>query len=172
MILTSSPCLSLKYSSGTASICKWIGLPDHSMITWMLSVGLLILTTGAYLLSFLNYIDHIWGSHTMECFANFNNHKLTRFYSRYWNPDAESVDAFCHDWAGENNWLVPPVFLVPRVIRHLAECQSEVTLIVPEWVLSPFWPMFFGPQSLYSSFVKSTIIFSDVSGVFSSNRAF
>ena len=117
-------------------------------------------------LEFFNYIDHIWGPHTVDCFANFNNRKLTRFYSRYWNPDAEGVDAFCHDWAGENNWLVPPVFLVPRVIRHLAECKAEGTLIVPEWVSSPFWPMLFGPQSLYSSFVRCTIIFSDVSGVF------
>ena len=35
-----------------------------------------------------------------------------------------------------------------------------------EWVSSPFWSMFFGPQSLYSSYVKCTSIFSDVSGVF------
>ena len=129
------------------------------------------------------------------------------------------MDAFCHDWARENNWLVPPVFLVPRVIRYLAECQAEGILIFPEWVSSvtccvtcpylsnpyleipgclrsvvpaikkkddlfitrfflffcllsvsglliQFWPMLFGPQSLYSSFVKCTIIFSDVSGVF------
>ena len=76
------------------------------------------------------------------------------------------MDAFCHDWGGENNWLVPPVFLVPRVIRQSAECQTERSLIVPGWVSSPFWPMLFGPQSLYSSLVKSTIIFSDVSGVF------
>ena len=26
---------------------------------------------------------------------------------------------FCFDWAGENNWLVPPVSLVPRVIRSM-----------------------------------------------------
>ena len=76
------------------------------------------------------------------------------------------MEAFCHDCGGENNWLVPPVFLAPRVIGQLAECQAEGTLIVPEWVSSPFWPMLFGPQSLYSSYVKCTIIFSDVSGVF------
>ena len=83
-------------------------------------------------LEFFNYIDQMWGPHTLDCFANFNNCKLSRFYSRYWDLDAEGVDAFCHDWAGGNNWLVPPVFLVPRVIRHLAECQVEETLVVPE----------------------------------------
>ena len=55
---------------------------------------------------------------------------------------------------------------VRRVIRHLAECQLEGTLIVPECVSSSFWSMFFGFQSLYSSYVKCTSIFSDVSGVF------
>ena len=74
-------------------------------------------------LEFFNYIDHIWGPHTVDCFANFQYRKFTRFYSCYWNPDAEGVEAFCHDWGGENNWLVPPVFLVPQVIRHLAEYQ-------------------------------------------------
>ena len=76
------------------------------------------------------------------------------------------MEAFCHDCGGENNWLVPPVFLVPRVIRHLAEYQPEGTFIVPEWFSSPFWSMLFGPQFLYSSYVKCTSIFSDVSGVF------
>ena len=115
---------------------------------------------------FFNHIDLIWGPHTVDCFANFNNRKVTRFYFRYWNLEAEGVDAFCHDWGGENNWLVPPVFLVPRVIRHLAECKAEGTLIVPEWVSSPLRPMLFGPQSLYNSYVKCTIIFTDVTGIF------
>ena len=70
--------------------------------------------------------------------ANSHNSKLTRFYSRYWNPGCEGVDAFCYDWVGENNWLVPPVSLVPRVIWHLSHCKAVGTLIVPEWVSSPF----------------------------------
>ena len=117
-------------------------------------------------LEFFNHLDHIWGPHTVDCFANFNNRKLTKFYSRYWNPYAQGVDAFCHDWGKENNWLVPPVFLVPRVIRHLLECKAEETLIVPKWVSSPIWPMLFGPQSLCNPYVKCTIISTDVSGIF------
>ena len=80
-------------------------------------------------------------------------------------PGRRGCGCFFSDWGRENNWLVPPVLLVPRVIRHLAECQAEGTLIVFEWVSSPCWPMLFGPQSLYSN-VNCTIIFSDVSGVF------
>jgi hypothetical protein len=29
------------------------------------------------------------------------------------------VDAFAFDWSDENNWLVPPIGLVSRVINHL-----------------------------------------------------
>ena len=48
----------------------------------------------------LDFFDHISGPHTLNCFANSNNHKLPRFYSRYWNPEVEGVDAFCHDCMG------------------------------------------------------------------------
>ena len=58
------------------------------------------------------------------------------------------------------------MFLAPRVIRHLVECKAEGTLIVPKWVSSPFWPMLFGPQSLYNPYVKCAIIFTDVSRIF------
>ena len=96
---------------------------------------------------FFRLVDNIWGPHSVDRFANSHNRKLPRFFSRFWNPDSEGVDAFCVDWAGENNWLVPPVSLVPRVIRHLFVCRSMCTLIVPKWVSAPFWPMLFGPHS-------------------------
>ena len=57
---------------------------------------------------FFNHVDCIWGSHSVDRFANSHNRKLPRFFSRNWNPDSEGVDAFCYDWGGENNWLVPP----------------------------------------------------------------
>ena len=81
-------------------------------------------------------------------------------------PDSEGVDAFCQDWGGENNWLVPPVSLVPRVIRYLVVCQATGTLIVPKWVSSPFWPMLFGVHSPFRFCVKDSIIFTDVTGIF------
>ena len=114
---------------------------------------------------FFNHVDGIWGPHSVDRFANSHNSKLTRFCSRYWNPGCEGVDAFCYDWVGENNWLVPPVSLVPRVIRHLAHCKAVGTLIVPEWVSSPFWPMLCRIESHYHS-VKGIVTFTDVAGIF------
>ena len=34
-------------------------------------------------------------------------------------------------WAGENNWLVPPIFLIPIVLNHLAAFGGQGTLFVP-----------------------------------------
>ena len=99
---------------------------------------------------FFRHVDNIWGPHSVDRFAHSHNRKFnTQILFSFWNPDSEGVDAFCFDWAGENNWLVPPVSLVPRVTRHLfvCTCRSMGTLIVPRWVSAPFWPMLFGPHS-------------------------
>ena len=117
-------------------------------------------------LQFFNHVDSFWGPHSVDRFAKSHNTKLTRFYSRFWNRGCEGVDAFCCNWVGENNWLVPPVSLVPRVIRHIAHYKAVGTLIVPEWFSSPFWPMLFGFESPYHSLVQGVVKFTDVAGIF------
>lgn len=54
-------------------------------------------------------IDLVWGPHSIDRFANHLNAKLPRFNSRFSNPGAEGIDAFVMDWAGENNYVCPPV---------------------------------------------------------------
>ena len=71
------------------------------------------------------------GSAFLDRFANHENVQLPRFYSRFWCPGTERVDAFAVPWAGENNWLVPPIFLIPIVLNHLAAFGVEGTLFVP-----------------------------------------
>ena len=53
------------------------------------------------------------------------------------------VDAFTCDWADDNNLWIPPIHLIPRVIRHAQRTNSQGTLIVPKWVSSPFWLLLF-----------------------------
>ena len=87
------------------------------------------------------WLDSLWGPHTVDRFADYNNRQLPRFNSRCWNPGSEAVDAFTVDWSCENNWWCPPVSLVPRVIGHAESCMARGTLIVPEWMSAPFWPI-------------------------------
>ena len=50
---------------------------------------------------------------------------------------------FTCDWSGENNWLCPPPYLIPRVIRHTLKTGASATLVMPKWPSAPFWPMLF-----------------------------
>ena len=52
-------------------------------------------------------LDACWRPHTVDCFANYYNHKLPRFFSRFWNPNTTGVD------------LVPPVSIVLRVLHYI-----------------------------------------------------
>ena len=64
-------------------------------------------------------IDLAWGPHSIGRFVNHVNAKLLRFNSRIWNAGAEGIDAFLMDWAGENNYVCPPVCLFLRVLLHM-----------------------------------------------------
>ena len=92
---------------------------------------------------FVQLLGSLWGPHTVARFANMNNTKLLRLNSLYWNPGSIAVNAFTSDSSGENNWLVPPVSMVSRLINHLIKSNSVGTLVVPKWPSLPFWLLLF-----------------------------
>ena len=102
----------------------------------------------------------MWGPHTIDQFASYFNTQLPRFNSRFWNPGSEAVDAFTCDWQGENNWWCPPVYLVPRVLRHAQATKATGTLLVPNWPSATFWPMLFttNTESELPASVKATLV--------------
>ena len=77
----------------------------------------------------------------MDCFANFYNFKVSKFYSLFHTPGSAGVDAFAFDWKGENCLLVPPVAIVGRVLFHLLACKGRGTLVVPLWKSAFYWPL-------------------------------
>ena len=44
---------------------------------------------------------------------SLNLKQLPRFCARWLYPGCEGVEAFNQDWRGQNDWLVPPVYLIP-----------------------------------------------------------
>ncbi len=86
-------------------------------------------------------ISESWGPFTVDCFATFYNTKLPRFFSRFWNPGSSGTDAFAQNWSEENCLMVPPVVLIPSVLKHLYSCKSKGVLVCPQWPSSPFWPL-------------------------------
>lgn len=109
--------------------------------------------------------DHIfelfnrkWGPYEYDLFADCNNNKLEKFYSRFWNPNTAGVDAFGFDWSVGNNWIVPPINLIARTINHLKLCKARGTLIVPKWPTATFWPILVKPFSgKFQDFVKEWV---------------
>ena len=92
-------------------------------------------------------LDTRWGPHTIDRFADGYNCQLDRFNSHYWSPGTEAVDTFTCDWGGENNWWCPPLYLIPRLIRHAEVTKAQGTLVIPQWPSAPFWPMLFLSES-------------------------
>ena len=55
---------------------------------------------------FLDLMNGLWGPFTIDRFANFNNKKLNRYNSLYWNPGSEAIDAFSQNCQFENCFSV------------------------------------------------------------------
>ena len=83
----------------------------------------------------------MWGRYDIDRFASHYNTKVPTFCSRFWNPGCSAIDAFTEHWGGTNNWIVPPVYLVSRVLKHMKVCKAKGTLVVPAWYSASFWPL-------------------------------
>lgn len=84
-----------------------------------------------------------WGPHSVDRMASAENHKLPRFFSRFYAQGTEGVDCFLvQDWSTENNYVHPDPNVLSRVIEHILRCRAVGTLVIPEWP-SARWPELF-----------------------------
>ena len=90
---------------------------------------------------FFQMLDKCWGPHSIDCFANYYNIKVEKYFSKFWNPGTFGVDAFFQSWKNENCLLVPPVNLVSSTLLFMERDCALGTLIVPDWPSSGFWPL-------------------------------
>ena len=111
-------------------------------------------------------IDQLWGPHTYDRFASMITTQLPRFSSKYMNPKCDSTDAFTVCWLGENNWLLPPPYLIPRVIRHMSANKEYGTLLIPYWPSAPWWPLLITKQGTWNWLVTDCLDISPYNGIF------
>ena len=78
---------------------------------------------------FFLFLNGHRGPHTVDCFANFYNHKLPKFFSRFWNPGTAAVDFFSQPLRGENCLVVSPVGIVARVLHYCRMDQASPFLL-------------------------------------------
>ena len=41
----------------------------------------------------------------------------------------------------KNNYLIPPIYLIPRVIAHIKRSSSKGVLVSPYWSSAAYWPL-------------------------------
>ena len=87
-------------------------------------------------------IANMWGPFDVDRMACSYNSHLPRFNSKFWCPGTEAVDCFTQDWGKDcNNFVCPPPHLISAVLYHMENCEAKGTLVVPEWISAPFWPL-------------------------------
>ena len=90
---------------------------------------------------FFQKISEIWGKFTTDRFANNENTKTEKFNSKYCCPGTSNVNAFTVSCSGESNCLVPPIYLIPRVIADIKRISSKCVLLLPYWQSAAYWPL-------------------------------
>ena len=116
--------------------------------------------------SWFEALDKEWGLHTVDRFASEKTKQLPRFSSKYLNPGCESIDAFTVSWSNENNWLFPPPYLIPRVLRHMQVGHERGTLIIPFWPSAPWWPPLVDKNGIWKTFVIGSLNIPVYNGIF------
>ena len=115
--------------------------------------------------SFFDQMNEAWGPFTVDRFASSRNTKTKRFNSLYWNPACEAVDAFTQDWSKDVNWVVPPVHLVSKALRHARSCVARGTLVAPYWESAAYWPLLRKNKYIFRKFVVATKVFHNTGGI-------
>ena len=86
------------------------------------------------------YLDKIWGPHTVDRFACMNSAQCAKYNSLFLDPTTSGVDAFSQtDWREENNFINAPFRLLPRVLNKLDQYQAYATIIAPLFRAHPFF---------------------------------
>ena len=74
------------------------------------------------------FLDGHWGPYTVDCFANFYNHKLAKLFSRFWNPGTAGVPNSFQDFG---------IQALPVLISSFSLLAGRIASSFHQWVLSP-----------------------------------
>ncbi|KAL9970917.1 hypothetical protein ACROYT_G023375 [Oculina patagonica] len=74
-----------------------------------------------------------------------------------WPNPCTGVDAFTLSWSGENNWIFPPPYLIPRVLQHLEHGMEFKTLIIPLWTSASCQPLVTRDGTQPTAFVQDWV---------------
>jgi len=88
------------------------------------------------------YLDTLFGPHTVDRFACCQTAMCETYNSRYLDPGSAGVDALAqNDWGTENNWVNPPIRLIPNILELIVRARARATLIAPLWKAMSWTPL-------------------------------
>ncbi len=88
------------------------------------------------------FVDHMWGPHSVDRCASFLTRQLPRYNSLYADPESEGIDCLAQqNWTTENNFVCPPFRLIPKILRVLQAQRARATLVAPWWPGQPWFRM-------------------------------
>jgi hypothetical protein len=107
-----------------------------------------------------------WDICSIDCFASGQNAKTRRFYSKWFTPFSLGTDCFAYNWFGEFCWLVPPIKLIPKAVKHVCFSGCRAMLTVPFWPSAVFWPFLITSDGNFRDFVADYVYMEDGKDVF------
>ncbi len=84
--------------------------------------------------SIFNELQWKWGLHTIDHMAMKRNTLLPHFNLRFWERHVEAMDTLLQDWTHNNNWVAPPLVLLPVVVQLLQQQNTWATVLAPVWI--------------------------------------
>lgn len=77
----------------------------------------------------------------VDLFASPCNYKLTKYYSRFRDPQAYGIDALTDRWRFNKAYAFPPVPVILQFLRRLRTEEVEVMAVIPFWPNRPWFPL-------------------------------
>ena len=86
-----------------------------------------------------NLIQATLGPLQVDLFASSLYFQLPHYCARSRDPGAWKTDVFSFHWGSLRGYAIPPISLIPRVLRKIREDQASVLLIAPRWPRRPWF---------------------------------
>ena len=102
----------------------------------------------------LTALDILWGPHTIDRFCTSRTCQVPRFCSCWLNQCTEAKDAFTLDWSEGTNWIFPPPYMIPKVLKHMEHGREMGTLVIPLWTSASWWAVCTTDGTLPEEFVR------------------
>ena len=97
----------------------------------------------------LQHLERYWNiTFEIDVFSTAHSARCQRFFSRFYHPAAEGIDAFKIQWPRNTVlWLHPPPAIITTVMSYAEAQKAQGVIIIPQWPRHVFYQKFLGPAS-------------------------